>query len=313
MSRLGWFRRFAVLAGTGLLVALGVSTVPASAGGGPGVLGCGSIVTTSVVLTADIGPCHDHAIIVGADNITVDLNGHQVFGEGGLVVVHQASGVFSDNHSNVTVMNGTIHSFYHGVRIRRGSHNLVTGITARGNQGGNGIVFETSTDNVARNNTIYSNGGFGGMSTFNTNSLPPAAARNSFIDNIVFGNRTHGISIENGSGHVVRGNQVANNTREGITLLSGVTNVVVESNQVSSNTLNGINVRAGATGNIVRTNQVYRNTQHGILVGGQSNQILSNIARSNLVLDLRDTNANCDANVWSGNRFATASPACAQG
>ncbi|HWC11605.1 MAG TPA: hypothetical protein VG455_10310 [Acidimicrobiales bacterium] len=55
------------------------------------------------------------------------------------------------------------------------------------------------------------------------------------------------------------------------------------------------------------------NAQHGILVGGQSNAILGNVARGNLVLDLRDTNANCDANVWSNNRFGTASPECTQG
>ncbi len=311
MSTFGWSRKLAALVGAGIL-ALGAGTLPAAAGGGPGVLGCGSVVTTSVVLTADIGPCHNHAIIVGADNITIDLNGHQVFGQGGTVVAHQASGVFSDNHTGVHVTNGTIHSMYHGVRIRRGSNNLVTRITARGNQGGNGIVFETSTDNVARNNTIYSNGGFAGMATFNTNALPPAAARNSFIDNIVFGNRSHGISIENGPGHVLRGNRVSNNTRDGISLFSGVSGVIVEANQVASNTLNGINVRAGTMENTVRFNTVYRNTQHGIIVSGTLTGIVSNVAQGNLVLDLRDTNPNCDANLWFGNRFGTASPACTQ-
>jgi parallel beta-helix repeat protein len=309
MSGLRWLPK---LAASVLVAVLGVGLSAVGADAQAVTLGCGAVVTTDVVLAADIGPCHDHAIIVGADNITVDLNGHQLFGEGGAVVVHQASGVFVDNHTGVTVTNGTIHSFYHGVRVRRGGSNLVTGITARGNAGGNGIVFETSSDNVAMYNTIHGNSGFAGMATFNTNALPPAAARNSFINNIVSGNRAHGISIEAGPGHILRGNQVAGNTRDGISVFSPSTNVTVEANQVSMNGANGVNIRAGVTGSTVRSNAAHQNAQHGILVSGTSNQMLGNNARGNLVLDLRDTNTNCDANLWSGNGFGTASPACTQ-
>lgn len=309
MSRRGRFRN---LAAPVVTIVLGVGLNAVQADAAPVVLNCGAVVTTSVQLAADIGPCHGHAIIVGADNITVDLNGHQVFGEGGTIVEHQASGVFSDNHTGVTVTNGTIHHMYHGVRIRQGGHNLVTKITARDNAGGNGIVFETSTDNVASFNTIFRNSGFAGMSTFNTNSLPPAAARNTFTDNIVYLNTAHGISIENGAGHVVRRNQVVSNTRDGISLFTGVTGILVDANQVSTNGANGINVRVGSNGNIIRANQVSRNVGRGIQVSGQNNQILTNVASGN-ALDLLDANANCDANVWSGNRFGTASPECTQG
>ena len=310
MSKLGRFRK---LAAPMVAVVVGVGLNAVQAGAAPVVLGCGAVVTTSVQLAADIGPCHDHAIIVGADNITIDLNGHQVFGEGGTVVVHQASGVFSDNHTGVVVTNGTIHHMYHGVRIRRGSHNLVTKITARDNAGGDGVVFETSTDNVASFNTIFGNSGFAGMATFNTNSLPgQSAARNTFTDNIVYLNNSHGITIENGTGHIVRRNQVSTNARDGISLFTGVSGILVEANQVFANAGNGINVRAGANGNIVRANQVSRNAGRGIQVSGQNNQILTNVASGNL-LDLLDSNANCDANVWSGNRFGSATPECTRG
>ncbi len=310
MSKLGRFRK---LAAPMVAVVVGVGLNAVQAGAAPVVLDCGAVVTTSVQLAADIGPCQDHGIIVGADNITVDLNGHQIFGLGGTVVTHQASGVFSDNHTGVVVTNGTIREMYHGVRIRQGSRNLVTRITARNNAGGNGIVFETSTDNVASFNTIFRNSGFAGMATFNTNALPgQSAARNTFTDNVVYLNNSHGITIENGTGHIVRRNQVSANTRDGVGLFSGVSGIRVEANQVSANGGNGINVRSGANGNTVRANQVHRNGGRGIQVAGQSNQILTNVAAANL-LDLLDANANCDANVWSGNRFATASPACAQG
>ena len=39
-------------------------------------------------------------------NITINLNGHQIFGEGGLAVEHQAAGVRVAGQSNVVVTNG---------------------------------------------------------------------------------------------------------------------------------------------------------------------------------------------------------------
>lgn len=303
----------------GLLIGVGLGATPA----GAAPLSCASVVTTSVVLQNDIGPCNDDGIIVAADNITVDLNGHQIFGLGGVNVPHQAAGVFSDNHRGVTIKNGTVHDFYHGIRIRRGSFNRVTQLTTRDNVGGNGIVFETSTDNLADRNVVIHNGRFSGMATFDTNSLPPAAARNRFESNTLrlnngstFGSPpSHGISIENGGGHVVRNNQVETSGRDGITLFSGVNNVLVERNYVLRNGGSGINVRAGARNNIVRNNTTTGNGQRGIVVAGSSNQILRNSSKGNVGRDLEDTTAGgaCDANVWSANSYGTAFPACTQG
>ncbi len=310
MFGLGRMRKLAVPV-VAVVSGLGLNAVQADAA--PVALGCGAVVTTDVVLTADIGPCQENAIIVGADNVTIDLNGHQLFGTGGTVVVHQAAGVFSDNHRGVVVTNGTVHDMYHGVRIRAGSNNLVTKMTVRDNAGGDGIDIESSTDNVVSFNTVFHNSGFAGLTTFNTNSLPGLlSARNTFTDNIVYANSSNGITVESGSGHIVRRNQVASNTRDGISLFNGVSGNLVEANQISSNGANGVNVRAGATNNIVRTNQVSQNGGRGIQIAGQSNQILGNTALGN-VLDLLDANVNCDANVWSGNRFGTASPVCTQG
>jgi parallel beta-helix repeat protein len=310
MVRVGWTRKLAVPV-VGVVMGLGLSSVPA--GAEPVVLSCGAVVTTNVVLGADIGPCQDNAIVVGADNITVDLNGHQLSGSGGAVVVHQAAGVFSDNHRGVVITNGTVHHMYHGVRIRQGSNNQVTRMTVRDNAGGDGIDIESSTDNVVSFNIVVNNSGFAAMTTFNTSSLPGvSSARNTFTDNIVYANSANGITIENGSGHVVRRNQVVSNTRDGISLFNGVSGNLVESNQVSGSGANGINVRAGANNNIIRVNQASRNTGRGIQIAGQSNQIVGNIASANL-LDLLDANTGCDSNVWSLNRFGTASPACTQG
>src|SRR5438067_1079791 len=43
-------------------------------------VGCGAVITKSTVLTNDIGPCPGVGIIVAADNVVLNLNGHTVTG-----------------------------------------------------------------------------------------------------------------------------------------------------------------------------------------------------------------------------------------
>ncbi len=79
---------------------------------------------------------------MGSD-ITVNLNGHQIAGEGGLVVAHQGAGVRVVGQSNVVITNGTLRDFYHGVRATQRSGNRITAVRVLDNRGGNGIVRRT--------------------------------------------------------------------------------------------------------------------------------------------------------------------------
>ncbi|HEX2273705.1 MAG TPA: right-handed parallel beta-helix repeat-containing protein [Acidimicrobiales bacterium] len=277
---------------------------------------CGDVITADEELHNDIGPCHGDGLVVRGSNITVNLNGHTIFGEGGLVVEHQAAGVRILGQRNVTVTNGTVRDFYHGVRVTQGSGNRVTGIRAVRNQGGNGVVLENSSDNVVADNLVVSNGRFSGVSTFDSVSLPAGAARNTIRNNVVHTNAfmgAHGISLEHGSGHVVTGNKIVASGRDGISLFGPVSDAMVTGNTVQSNGRHGINVQSGSARNLIQGNQVTRNAQIGILVAGQGNRIVDNLARNNRGTDLRDTSPGdtCGANTWSGNRFGTAVPACA--
>jgi parallel beta-helix repeat protein len=315
MSRRKWF----AVPLAGLLVAGGF-TLPARANH---VLGCGDVITQSTVLHNDIGPCQGDGLVVDASGITLNLNGHTIFGNGGLVVTHQAAAVRILNEFHVVVTNGTVRDFYHGVRVTQGGHNRVSRLTVQDNTGGNGIVLENSADNVVSSNLVTGNGRFSGISTFDSVNLPAGSARNTIANNVLRLNNasssTPGIAVENGPGHVVRGNLVETSAGDGIVLFGpgsrpAATGATVRNNVIRDNGRNGISVRNGSTGHLIRGNVVEGNTQNGILVAGQNNRILHNRARGNAVLDLSDTNpgGTCDANTWLGNTFATAAPACTQ-
>src|SRR3954469_9737772 len=72
-------------------------------------LQCGDLVTRSVALDSDLGPCPGDGLVAGADGIRIDLNGHVVRGSGGgtgdVVDTETADGVDIDEHSGVRVEN----------------------------------------------------------------------------------------------------------------------------------------------------------------------------------------------------------------
>jgi hypothetical protein len=45
-------------------------------------VGCGDTITTDTTLDSDLVNCPNNGIVIGADNITLDLNGHTIAGDG---------------------------------------------------------------------------------------------------------------------------------------------------------------------------------------------------------------------------------------
>ncbi|HWH33730.1 MAG TPA: right-handed parallel beta-helix repeat-containing protein [Acidimicrobiales bacterium] len=341
------YRRIAALASALFMLATLFAANPARAAHTT-VLECGAIVTTSIVLGADIGPCGDdlsgetghgvngHGLVVRGSNITIDLNGYTIFGHGGIeMVAHQAAGIKVDQQDNVTIFSsqpgGTIRDFFHGVWILGGSGNQVGGLNILDNNdgppagGGNGIVLQNAVNSKVIDNIVDRSGGFGGISIFNDRRVPPCCPQGA-ANNLIRGNTvtnannragTVGLSIEAGSGHVIEDNTVAGSASDGIRLSTTVSSTRVRNNEVRTSGRDGIHLQenlvtgASADRNLVQGNQSGRNTRDGIHVEGEHNRILGNTALQNGNIDLVDTNVACDMNTWSGNIFGTADPACA--
>src|SRR5919204_615927 len=84
---------------------------------------CGQTITQDTTLDSDLIGCPDDGVVIGADHITLDLNGHTIAG------TDFHTGVDNEGHPGVVIENGTIRSFYDGVGIYETTGNIVRDLT----------------------------------------------------------------------------------------------------------------------------------------------------------------------------------------
>lgn len=121
-------------------------------------IGCGATVVTSVMLKSDLVDCPTHGLIVGADNVTIDLNGHTIDGSG---IFDEWNGVDnSAGHDGVTIVNGRMQDFRNGVYLYGGATgNRVADLILTADYYGIGVV--NSLDNSIETSRFVRNFGAG--------------------------------------------------------------------------------------------------------------------------------------------------------
>jgi parallel beta-helix repeat protein len=175
---------------------------------------CGTTITGDLKLDHDL-VCAGDGLVVGADGIRVDLNGHTVAGSGGGV------GIIVAGRADVTIANGVIRNFQAAVRL-----NAATGIVIRHNelvQNGDGIDVQAG----GVGNTVKEN-------TFRNHTVRAIMLRGGSSDNDIKNNTF-----------------VAN--RIGV-LVNGAIDTELKDNLVSESSLAGIRLNNAATGNTVKDN-----------------------------------------------------------
>ena len=263
---------------------------------------CGQTITQSITLTADLGPCPNYGLIIGADGIVLDLGGHVIFGTANF---NDNAGVYMLGRTGARVQNGTITGFDAGVIIEGGGRNTVASIDAIRNIGrrtgtggintlyGEGIGIQSSSYNQVLNSRAEDNGPFAGIGVYSlVDSDHPRTTSGPSTNNVISGNQVFnnvvgrdgftqatdndGIRIEPtnplGSTAVMASNQILNNT-------------------VTGNGLDGIAIFARSPGNVIRgntsnNNGLFRSTARrgdGIIVFNQSDRttIQSNFTSGN--------------------------------
>ncbi len=198
-------------------------------------------------LVANVGPRSRGGLVIGADDITLDLSRFAVLGR--VNRTGDGVGIRLSGRTNVTIRSGRVTDFDAGIAIVGGSANAVENVLVKDNIGttkrgdfGDGIVLSASSGNTVTGNDVIHNGPFDGI------ALLGAASANLI------------------EGNIVSGNHVGNTADDGIRIEGpGATNNTVRGNTVSANGLDGIAVfsdqRTGSlnTGNVIEANTVTAN------------------------------------------------------
>ena len=321
-----------------LAVLVAVAVVGATAASGGRALasqvGCGERITTDTTLQQDLVNCPNHGIVIAADGITLDLNGHLVDGDGTPAADCDQRkepcdfGVFNDGHDGVTVMHGSVREFAVGVLFGtasgRARDNRVLDVSATRNQFAGlgifsqvrGLVRNSSGDgsldregsglqlgdanHVRILNNSFRHNAHGGLIIFES-------SRNVIRGNLFSRNDDEGILMEGGERFRVTRNRFVQNGG-GISLGPGSRNVIAD-NRISGGH-DGVRVEKGHD-NLVADNQVVGTRHVGITLGIHDPFIggAHNVVRRNLVRDSRvdgfvvvkkDTNSLLSGNIAKG-------------
>lgn len=271
----------AAIAGLTLVAAL-AGAGSAAAESPPSTVKCGDTLTRSVKLTADLTDCPGDGLVIGAADITVDLNGHTI--DGTVTQTPECDvqpsggfGIADGGYDGVTIKDGTIQQFGGGFHAGTDTEGMADSslreLTVRDNRfGGIELGSGQRLDNGNRivGNRVYGNGCGAGIGLTNADS------------NLIAGNRVHdndgGVVICCSDRNVVRDNVVARNADTGITVCCGSSETVVEHNEVLDNANNGILVLFGATATSVRENHAARNGNDLVVFEASGNTVARNLA-----------------------------------
>jgi len=238
----------------GLVVALTTQVSAAQAS----VVRCGQVIRRNTTLTADVGPCPGMGIIIGADNVRLDLGGHSV--RGSADGSDDRIGIVLPGRHGVTVIHGTVQGFAAGVAVNGGSGNTLTHLVVRDNIGpalrdadfGDGIVIDGSAANSVTASTIGPNNGpFDGIAI-----IDAGADSNRIEENVIQGNSVAAPLFPGGPGPY--------NFDEGVFLTPETIDDTLHANAIVNNVIshngaNGINVFESVQGTAIRGNVVERN------------------------------------------------------
>jgi parallel beta-helix repeat protein len=239
---------------------------------------CGQTLTESTTLTNDLVNCPGTGLIIGADNITVDLNGHTIDGK------NKERGIGDQKHNNVKIVNGTITDFRAaGVDVFGARGLVLRKLTVRKIGAG------------CRQGDICA-----GIILFKCRRTTIA---DSVISNHVSAFQVSGIDVYNSPGARVERNRINRNPGQGIAVFASPNSRVV-GNRLNDNR-GGMDANSGSDSIWVVGNQARGNRDAGIAVGAlRGARVVGNTISENgddglFLFDLRDSVAR--GNRASGN------------
>jgi parallel beta-helix repeat protein len=297
------------------------TALTATASAAPNI-GCGSVVRTNVTLRNDITGCAGDGLVVGANGIRIDLNGHDLSG----LKTPGSVGVRNAGHNGVRIESskpfGAINEFDVGVLISDAARNSVVRVLTRSVRFG--IRLEHTDGALLAQNDV----GFAELVPSCDPASAPAAIvlsrssgailRDNFAQLSGFG-----ILLVRSHHNIVRGNGAAPDFSDG-NVCTGIALFDADQNTVAGNTAannrsgpgqpsDGIFVDAASSGTVVKENLATLNTDDGIDVDSPGTKIVRNAANSNDDLGIEavpGTNASGNTATGNGNPIQCLNVAC---
>jgi parallel beta-helix repeat protein len=265
---------------------------------------CGTKITTDTTLDTDVVNCPNNGVVIGADDITLDLNGHTISGDG--EEFEQCPrrefcdfGVLNVGHDGVTMKQGSVRDFFNsGVLIGGVRDNRVLDVSSKGNGFFGFVVSESSRslirDSSGSRNPAPDGDGLGIFAShdirvvdnsFKHNAQPGIHVAFGSNDNVIEGNLISdsgpGISIEKADRNRVRRNRFVGNSA-GVIVAPGSHNVIAR-NHLSGDG-DGIAIEKGRH-NVVKRNVIVDAQGDGIYLGLDAPPVggVDNVVRRNVV------------------------------
>jgi parallel beta-helix repeat protein len=273
------------------------------AGSGPAFaspISCGDTITTDTTLEADLIDCPSNGVVIGADDITLDLNGHVIDGDGTEFADCGKRefcdvGILDIDHDGVTLRDGSTRGFSYGVFVGSAHGSRLLSISAKRNTFF-GVVIGRSSRALVRNCSLSNNippegDGIGLFESdhirVRRNSIRRNAgpgihisdSNNNLIKGNVFSQDGPAIAVE-GNGNAIRDNDIIDGG--GIRVSPGNRNTII-GNRVSR-AEESLTIEEGR-GNLVARNVVIGARGNGIRLGLDRPAIggVGNVLRGNLV------------------------------
>jgi parallel beta-helix repeat protein len=227
---------------------------------------CGDTITIDTTLDTDLIDCPNNGIVIGADDITLDLNGHMIDGDNALVDPCPEDqfcdfGVVNDGHNGVRIKDGLVTEFGTGVGLLRARKNGLSDLSTFENIF-NGILLVRASRSRVTGSSASRNGlttDFPGMAMIESHN-------NRITHNAMFRNADLGLFVA-GSDHNHIGHNRMRGHREGGILLEGDGNQIVRNRLVRDGILITLVTRQGrAVGNVLGRNHVRGAPKIGIAV-----------------------------------------------
>ena len=202
--------------------------IPDSSQAQPSQVSCGATITTNTKLNSDLTNCPNEGIVIGADNITLDLNGHSIRGDG-TPVASCPDGAFCDvgidntaGHTGVTIKDGSVNGFDIGIVVFGASDNRIQRISLTDDarlgmlvgdsqqtlidhnsavgDGTSGIVMFNSHDNRIEHNSVTGEHGY---------AIPVFGSDHNRLEKNMLDGNDHGILLDTSNDNEVKGNRIS--------------------------------------------------------------------------------------------------------